>query len=387
LGPYVCSRRVRDKHNIVKRIALIIALLFALNCDSLACTSAAVAPHRSSEGVPLLWKHRDNSFSNTRVDYITGGTYAYTAIVPNNKNYWRGVYAGINKVGLGVITTATKNLPSATEEEWAACPRKRVRVGLSRYALRECATVDEFEEMLRTTKRKRGFNSNLGVADGTGAVAYFEVWDLGYRRYDVGERTEGFDIRTNFSHARIAKTKGASERRYNLMMNEMNNHRGRFSPQDFIGYSRSFNSVKMGNILANNNTYFCSNHTVPRYSTVGAFVLVCDRESPRMLVMNGHSVSSIAVPVYVNAGSHIPQCVQGDAMRLLSEDFREKAYHKMAEKKFALNKEVVRKVLKIKQPKIVMPQDMPQDIHSFNIRIDQQFAKHEQRVRKVLSKF
>ena len=371
----------------MKRLTLILLALLSVHIELLACTSAAVSAQRSSEGVPLLWKHRDNSFSNTRIDHITGGTYAYTAVVPNNKNYWRGVYAGINEVGLGVITTATKNLPSATEEEWESCPRKRVKGGLSRRALRECATIDEFEEILRTEKRARGFNSNLGVADGTGAVAYFEVWDLGYRRYDVGERTEGFDVRTNFSHARIVRTKGASERRYNLIMNEMNNHRGDFSPQDFIGYSRSYNSVKMGNVLANDEQYICANHTVPRYSTVGAFVLVCDRKSPRMLVMNGHSVSSVAVPVYVKAGCHIPQCVQRDAMRLLSEDFRAKAYRKIGEKKFALNKEVVRKALKIKQPKISMPQNMPQDIHSFNVCIDEQFAKHEQRVRKVLSRF
>ena len=371
----------------MKRIALIIALLFALNCDSLACTSAVVAPQRSSEGVPLLWKHRDNSFGNTRIDHITGGTYDYTAVVPNNKNYSRGVYAGINEVGLGVITTATKNLPSATEEEWKACPRKRVKGGLSRRALRECATIDEFEEILRTEKRARGFNSNLGIADATGAVAYFEVWDLGYRRYDVSERTEGFDIRTNFSHARTVKTKGASERRYNLIMNEMNDHKSTFSPQDFIGYSRSYNSVKMGNVLANNDRYVCANHTVPRYSTVGAFVLVCDRKNPRMLAMNGHSVSSVAVPVYVKAGQHIPQCVQGDAMRLLSNDFCAKAYRKIGEKRFVLNKEVVRKVLKIKQPKIAIPKEMPSDIRTFNAKIDAKFAKHEQRVRKVLSKF
>lgn len=371
----------------MKRFILAVVALFLLYGESYACTSAAVSAQRSSEGVPLLWKHRDNTFSNTRIDHITGGTYAYTAVVPNNKNYWRGVYAGINEVGLGIMTTATKNLPKATEEEWEACTRKRLRGGLSRHALRECATIDEFENILRTTKRKRGFDSNLGVADGTGAVAYFEVWDLGYRRYDVSERTEGFDVRTNFSHARVVRTKGASERRYNLIMNEMNSHKGNFSPQDFIGYSRSYNSVKMGNILANKELYVCSNHTVPRYSSVGAFILVCDRENPRMLVMNGHSVSSMAVPVYVKAGRNIPQCVRGNAMRLLSEEFRAKAYRRPADGIAILNKELVRKVLKIKQPKIEMPKEMPKDILTFNANIDNAFVRHEKRVRKVLSKF
>ena len=163
----------------MKRILLTLLSIALLHGASLACTSAIVSAQRSSEGVPLLWKHRDNTqFINTRVDYVTGGKYAYTAIVPNNENYDRGVYAGINEMGLAVITTATGHLPTATPEEYKACTLT-LKKGISRRALRECATVDELEEMLRTCKRLRGFASNLGIADATGAVAYFEIWDLG----------------------------------------------------------------------------------------------------------------------------------------------------------------------------------------------------------------
>ena len=371
----------------MRRFLLVLAALFLLYGESYACTSAIVAAHRSSEGVPLLWKHRDNTFSNTRVDYVTGGKYAYTALVPNTRRWSRGSFAGINEVGLGTITTATNKLPVATKEEWLACPRRRIGGAISVIALRECATVDEVEELLRTTKRGLGSKSNLGVADATGAVAYFEIWDLGYRRYDADKRADGFDVRANFSHARTVKSKGASVRRYNLIMKEMRGHKGAFTPQQLIGYSRSYNSLKYGNVLATNDRYICQNHTVPRYSTVGAIVLVCDGNNPRMLVMNGHSVSSVAVPVYVKAKRNIPQCVKGDAMRLLSEDFRAKAYYSPADGIRILNKELVGRVLKIKQPKIEMPKEMPEDMEAFNARIDALFAKHEKRVRKVLSKY
>ncbi|MBR1961823.1 MAG: hypothetical protein IKA26_02570 [Alistipes sp.] len=371
----------------MRRFLLALAALFLLYGESYACTSAIVAASRSSEGVPMLWKHRDNTFSNTRVDYVTGGKYAYTALVPNTRRWSRGSFAGINEVGLGTITTATNKLPVATKEEWLACPRRRIGRAISVIALRECATVDEVEELLRTTKRGLGSKSNLGVADATGAVAYFEIWDLGYRRYDADKRADGFDVRANFSHARTVKSKGASVRRYNLIMKEMRGHKGAFTPQQLIGYSRSYNSLKYGNVLATNDRYICQNHTVPRYSTVGAIVLVCDGNNPRMLVMNGHSVSSVAVPVYVKAKRNIPQCVKGDAMRLLSEDFRAKAYYSPADGIRILNKELVGRVLKIKQPKIEMPKEMPADITAFNARIDALFAKHEKRVRKVLSKY
>jgi hypothetical protein len=44
-------------------------------------------------------------------------------------------------------------------------------------------------------------------------------------------------------------------------------------------------------------------------------------------------------------------------------------------------------VLKIKQPKLKLPKVMPANIKEFNARIDASFAKYEQKVRKVLSKY
>lgn len=372
----------------MRRLLLFFALVAVFNLDARACTSAIVAPSRSSEGVPLLWKHRDNAkYPNTRIEYISEGTYAYTAVVPNNDNYARGVYAGINEKGLGIMSTATKNLPESTPEEYKACELRRMRGGAMWNGLRECATIDEFEELLKTTKRSRRSHSNFGVGDATGAVAYFEVWDIGYRRYDVSESgNDGFDVRSNFSHAGNPEKVGASKRRYDLIIKEMAAHKGEFVPQDFIGYSRSYNSIKYGDVLDLERKYYCSNHTVPRASTVGSFVIVCDGKNPRMLVMNGHSVSSLAVPVYVRAKENIPECVHGDAMRLLSNDFREKAYTAVNKKKL-LNKELILSVLKIKQPKIEMPREFPKNIIAFNAKIDKAFAKHEKRVRKVLNKF
>lgn len=373
----------------MKRLILTLLTLVLLHGASLACTSAIVAARRSSEGAALLWKHRDNGvYPNTRIEYISDGKYAYSAVVPDNEEYAKGVYAGINEKGLGVISTATKNLPKASPEEYKACKRRRIWGGVMWCALRECATIDEFEALLKRTKRSRGAHSNFGIGDASGAVAYFEVWDLGYRRYDVSESgNDGFDVRANFSHAGNPKRKGSNVRRYKLMMSQMQGHSGTFSPRDFINYSRSYNSLKYGNVLTSPKPYICNNHTVPRYTSVGAVVIVCDAHNPRMLVMNGHPVSSIAVPVYVKAEHEIPQCVHGDAMRLLSNDFREKGYSLNADKKRVLNKEVVSSVLKINHPKIEMPREMPTNIRAFNADIDRKFAKHARRVRKVLKRF
>lgn len=372
----------------MKKLLILPILLFALSIEALACTSAIVSALRSSEGVPLLWKHRDNSFDNTHVEYVADGTYAYTAITSNRKDGGHYVFAGINEMGLGFISTATNNMPAATVEEYKACKRRRIRGATMWHGLANCATVDEFEELLRTTKRSRRMKSNIGVGDATGAVAYFEIWDLGYRRYDVAERGDaGFDVRANFSHARISKSKGVTSRRYNLIMNEMSERKDSFTPWDFIGYSRSYNSIKYGDVLKSKERYVCDNHTVARYSSVGSFVIVCDGNNPRMLVMNGSPISSMAVPIYVKAKDEIPHCVGGTDMRNLSREFKAKAYNTIADGVHILNKELVGKVLKIKQPKIDMPKQMPGDISSFNADIDKKFVAHQERVRKVIHKF
>ena len=363
-------------------------MLFAVaHIDASACTSAIVSAKRSSEGAPLLWKHRDWRENSSRVKHFEGGKYAYTAVV-STKPKSRSVYAGINEAGFGIINTATKNLPQSSEEEYGACDRKAVSFPqMWHYGLRNCATVDEFEEYLRNTKRNRKFNTNIGVADATGAVAYFEIWDLDYRRFDVSEQEEGFDVRANFSFAGNEAKRGKSTRRYDITMEQMSAHKGVFTPQDFCKYSRSFNSCAYGDILKIDKEYICDNYCVPRYTTTGVFVIVCDAKCPRMLVAIGHSVPGVVVPIYVQSKHHIPECVHGDAMRLLSNDFREKAYTTVAEGKHRLEKEVVSRVLRIKQPKIEMPATMPADIESFNSTIDNLYAKYEKRVRKALAKF
>ena len=373
----------------MKKIAVSLIALLSVCVEGLACTSAIVASHRSSEGAPLLWKHRDSKDGNSHVEYVATGKYAYTASVPNSKRYTEAVFMGINEKGLGVMNTATKKLPKATVEEYAACssePTNYIFSRLMRFALSDCATVDEFEAFLRKTKRKRGFCTNIGIADAEGNAAYFEIWDLGYCRYDVKDMSQGFDVRSNFSFKGDPNF-GTSKRRYDLIMGEMSAHDGNFTPQQFMEYSRSYKSIAFGDVLATDDLFICENHTVPRSTTVSSAVMVCDKENPRMLVMNGHTVSSLAVPVYVKANDAIPQCVKGDSMRLLSDSFCAKAYTKGKYEGSELRKDVVRAVLKIKQPNIDMPKALPMDMESFNDHIDKLYIKYEKQVRKVLKRY
>ncbi len=368
------------------RIFLVLIALLALYCESWACTSAIVAASKSSEGVPLLWKHRDiSSGCKTRVEYVTGDGYSYTAIVPNTKSWDKQVLCGINEKAFGIFNTASHGMQKATEGEWNAVqlPLSGGFSSIMAKALKKCATVDEFEAFLKSTKRKRGFNTNIGVGDASGEVAYFEIWDLGYKRYNVNERSEGFDVRSNFSFA-ATDERGTSERRYNLIMKQMRDHEDLFTPQQFVNYSRSYNSIKYGDILASSEPYICNNHSVARATSVSTAIMVCDPKNPRMLVANGNPVAGLALPVYVNAGKELPCCLNGEKMRLLGNDFQAVAYTKISKKRFSLSKDVVRAVLNVKQPVIEMPKEMPANIKMFNAHLDKVYNKYEKRVRKAM---
>ena len=66
---------------------------------------------------------------------------------------------------------------------------------------------------------------------------------------------------------------------------------------------------------------------------------------------------------------------------------RATAYTKKAKKKYQLNKEVVRAVLKVKKPVFEMPKQMPANIKKFNAKIDKGYNKYERKVRKVVNKY
>ena len=156
----------------MKRILLTLLSIALLHGASLACTSAIVTAQRSSEGAPILWKHRDWTENTSCVKYFEVGKYTYTAVVSNKKRS-KTVYAGINEKGFGIINTATRNMRASSAEEYKACDRKMIKWSeMWHYALHNCATVNEYEEYLRDTKRTHKFGTNIAVADASGAVAY-----------------------------------------------------------------------------------------------------------------------------------------------------------------------------------------------------------------------
>ncbi len=355
-------------------ILLVAVALLSIFGESKACTSALVSASKSSEGVPLLWKHRDSPDWDCHVEHIQGEKYAYTALVSKNRRY---TYCGINEQGFAILNTVSENLVKSPHIK----PGKGAIANMAT-ALGVCASVEEFDAWLTKSNGKRPYVTNFAVGDSSGALAYFEVWGESFKRYDVSERSEGFDVRSNFSFAGNMKNPGPSVPRYDIVMRQMEGKK-LHSPYDFYHYSRNFALHNGTDALDTEGGFVCNDITVPRYFSVASAVMVCDKENPRMLAMVGHPVVGVPVPVYVKAKSAIPECVAGRSALSLSEEFRAKAYNKIAELKYEVNESLVKSLLKYGD-QYKMPRQMPNNIEKFNAKIDKRFAKHAERVRKVL---
>lgn len=356
------------------RIGVILFALLALCGEGYACTSAIVAAAKSSEGAPLLWKHRDASKWNCRVAYVEGGKYAYTALVSLDGKY---TYCGVNEKGFAVMNTVSHNIPKTAKGR-----KRSSAIILMADILRECSSVDEFEVWLAKSNGQRSYVTNYAVGDASGKVAYFEVGQDTFTKYDVAERKEGFDVRSNYSFSGDMNKPGPSTPRYDVIANQLKGG-DIYAPHDFISLSRNYMSVGGKSVLDEAECVVVDDTSVARYISSASAVMVCDAKNPRMLVAVGHPAAAMAVPVYVKAKSAIPECVRGRAMLNLCNDFRTKTHKKLSKEECELDKPTIKKVVSI-ETLCDMPSEYPANIEKFNAKIDKLFAKHEKRVRKAL---
>lgn len=173
------------------------AVLFA--ADALACTSAIVSAKANPYGRPLLWKHRDTSTTDNKVEYIPSknGSHAYVALFNAKDRKNEQAWIGMNDVGFAVMNTASYNIKDDKVPN-----SKMDREGyVMAIALASCKTVDDFEELLKKLPRPMGVEANFGVIDATGAGAYFETNNHSFVRYNLEDEEDGVLVRTNYSHS------------------------------------------------------------------------------------------------------------------------------------------------------------------------------------------
>lgn len=150
-------------------------------------------------GRPILWKHRDTSTTDNKVEFVSKapGEFSYVALFNSGDKFLKEAWMGMNEVGFAVMNTASYNIKDDN-----VSPKNMDKEGLvMTRALKTCSTVDDFARLLETLPRPMGVEANFGVIDALGNGAYFETNNHTYVRFDLSDAENHILVRTNYSHS------------------------------------------------------------------------------------------------------------------------------------------------------------------------------------------
>lgn len=174
-------------------------LIFIQMADVRACTSAIVSAQLNPSGRPILWKHRDTSNVDNKIEYVapSKGEYGYVALFNAQDKQLREAWMGMNDVGFAVMNTASYNIK---DDKVPAKMMDKEGILMTK-ALKQCRTVDDFARLLDEYPRPMGVEANFGVIDASGNGAFFETNNHSYKRFDLKDSPDGILVRTNYSHS------------------------------------------------------------------------------------------------------------------------------------------------------------------------------------------
>ena len=179
----------------VASLVLVLLSIFSIEKSS-ACTSIIVSGKYTADGRPIMWKHRDTSNENNKLIYFSGQKYDYIGLVSTeteNKSVWMGM----NSAGFCIMNTASYNINNGDSFDEGYGEGEVMAM-----ALASCATLDDFEKLIKSIDNPTGLASNFGVIDAHGGAAYFEVGDEAFIKIDVNNQDLaplGYIVRTNYS--------------------------------------------------------------------------------------------------------------------------------------------------------------------------------------------
>ena len=290
----------------------ILLLCIFLHISVKACTIVAVSGRVTADGRPLLLKNRDSNGWDIRIRIINGSEYTYLCQCRVTD---RTALSGFNEAGFSIVSSHSYNMPN-TDYSWNAY--------IMQLALGGCATVDEFEHLLKSLTKPIPVSANYGVMDAQGNVAIFEINAYSYVKYDVDSAEDGYLIRTNFSFsestADVNSITPTSLSRYRIASNYMAHNiivEGNVTKDALLKLPRSLvdssgvNLIDMAPFDEYHVTPVDFSYYVPRYITTSAMVIqgVLPGESPRLTVawaMVGPPLTTVVIPYLITHRKVLP---------------------------------------------------------------------------------
>ena len=182
----------------MKKIIFAILVGLAVN-TGYACTSAIIAAKNTTNGRPLLWKHRDTGEENNKVERTPAkdGNMEYVALYNASDRDCKEAWIGYNSAGFAIMNTASYNL----KDDTISANRMDKEGLLMARALQVCKTLNDFKVLLDTLSRPMCVEANFGVIDAQGNGGYFETNNYTYTFFNLADSPTGVLTRTNYSYS------------------------------------------------------------------------------------------------------------------------------------------------------------------------------------------
>ena len=305
----------------VRHILFFFFFYFISGIEGYACTSMIVSGKASADGRPFIFKNRDTNYKDQTVVIYKGEKYHYTAIADITNGVVRPnrVGSGFNEAGFSIINTVANNLNGGKKD---ISNNSKVL----RRALEVCATLEDFENLLDTLPKPLHIDSNYGVMDAQGGVAYYEAGNKGYVKYDANDpkiAPNGYLIRTNFGVSGN-KIFGKGYGRYTAMEMYIDRIKknGKIGFEDVIRGATRFlthgeTKVNLYNYEPENDkkpVFVDFKDFIPRSVTVSAQLIqgVKKGESPQETTawtMCGFPLTTVCIPIWLTKDNKLPKIV------------------------------------------------------------------------------
>ena len=153
----------------MQRLYFTIILLLCANI-ALASTIGIATGNKTVDGRPLLFKNKDRTDNYpSDVNFYNGtsdGYYSYVFQQNDGQNHERA-RMGLNEAGFGIVYSTSENLEGAETGPYGS--------QFAAMALKTCASLEDFRDLLESTAGERRVHEHFGVIDSSGAGSLFEV--------------------------------------------------------------------------------------------------------------------------------------------------------------------------------------------------------------------
>mgnify|MGYP002521310857 CR=1 FL=1 len=298
----------------IKKLLLTACVVFA--AQAMACTSAIVSGRLTSNGRPLLWKNRDTNDQNNRVKRFAAkkGCYEFVGLFDARDKRDTAAWMGFNEKGFAIMNTASYNINKDNVKD-----KDMDKEGVvMRKALEKCATVDEFEQLLKSWPQPRGVEANFGVIDADGNGAYFETGNYTVVKYDLKDSPDGILVRTNYSYSgRVDEGAGYVREANAQRLLAPHIMRHDFTPAVFTEeLSRTFYQSQLGeDYTLSGKEWVVDQDFIPRRISTATIVIegIVNGEPPLLTTMwvgLGYPPCAEIFPVWLWENG-VPQCLVG----------------------------------------------------------------------------